>query len=326
MFATAKKLLLGGLLLSAAVSMGFYTAHAIEYGGLGIFPNASEVDEKNPLTKAWFIYTLDRGEIKKGKVNVLNTGNTAIDLRLYPVDAVTTADGAFAPEPEDKERAGVGDWVSLEISKLSLEAGEAKAIDFTIRVPNGAEVGDHMGAIIAQSTAPPEKINGSGLRIATRVGVRLYVTVPGDIVKKLVFDAFTQEVQDDTVIFFAAFSNKGNVRVRLKGDIEIRNSSGEVVDIAGIPEREVFPQKTITIPIEWHPENLDGKKLKARAVVNYDSDLSLEKELIFSAPYLKKPFTLASVVSTGLSAGVGIGVVLSVLIFAVLKIIRRRKK
>ncbi|MCP6718941.1 MAG: hypothetical protein KJI71_01735, partial [Patescibacteria group bacterium] len=46
---------------------GLYGPHsvgAIEYGGLGVYPNISEFDEKNPLTRSWFIYELGQGEIK----------------------------------------------------------------------------------------------------------------------------------------------------------------------------------------------------------------------------------------------------------------------
>lgn len=299
--------------------------YAIEYGGLGISPNASEASKENPLTKAWFIYTLNQGEIRNGKVDIANTSDKAIEARLYSVDAVTTADGAFAPEPEDKEKKGVGVWTSLDVSELSLGPREKKTVDFTINIPNDAEVGDHMGAIIVQSKEVPEEMRGSGMRIATRVGARMYITIPGEMVEKLTFDKFASEKRDNGFDFSSTFSNKGNVRMRLKGIIEITDSSGQAIGVADIPEREVFPKKNITIPVEWHPgENVAGGEFKAKAIVEYGIGRQLVRESTFSIPLSKKPFALASVSSLGVGIGAGIGFVSSVVFAGLFYITRKR--
>ena len=55
----SKKTIFVSLLLFGLISLfSLPYAQAIEYGGLGIYPNESEVDEKNLFTKSWFIYTL----------------------------------------------------------------------------------------------------------------------------------------------------------------------------------------------------------------------------------------------------------------------------
>ncbi|HEC66541.1 MAG TPA: DUF916 domain-containing protein [bacterium] len=314
------------LVFSLFTLAGFFNLHpakAIEYGGLGIYPNASEVDEKNPLTKSWFIYILEPGEVKKGKVVIVNTSNELVELEVYPVDAVTTKDGAFAPEPKDKKKIGVGAWTTLAESEISLASKETKTIDFVIEVPEDAEVGDQMGAIIMQnkelSSGPAE----SGLRIATRVGVRMYITIPGDIIKELEFKEFTQKTEDRIVIFSSTFVNKGNVRIRLKGSIEITDVPGEVVDTLNIPEREVFPNKTITIPVEWNPEALLGGEFKAQALVIYGSNRSLAQELTFSIPFLKQFAAISSFASIG--TGVAIGFIVSAIVMTGLYLALKKK-
>ena len=268
------------LLLAFTILFSFPVVQAIEYEGLGILPNESEVDEKNPLSKAWFIYNLEPGEVKRGKVDIANLSDTSLKAKVYPVDAVTTKDGAFAPEPEDREKVGVGTWIILAESEVSLKPKETKTIDFTLKVPQNAEVGDHMGAIIVQSKEPPKAAEGTGLRIATRVGARLYITVPGDIVKKLEFEKFTREVKDGKTTFSLTFVNKGNVRIGPKGEIKITDIFGKETDSIKITEREVFPEKTITIPIEWD-KNLFWGKFTVRAKAVYNEDQTLTKELTF---------------------------------------------
>jgi len=276
----------GFILLSLFCLVGFLSPsvlYAIEYGGLGIYPNATEVDASNALTKAWFIYTLGPGEIKKGKVDVINTSVESVVAKVYPVDAVTTTDGAFAPEPEDREKTGVGSWVTLAASEVFLQPRETKTIDFTVSVPDIVDVGDHMGAIIVQNKKPSDDPAGSGLSITTRVGVRMYITVPGEIVRRLAFNAFIEEVEDGRVTLFPSLSNEGNVRVQAKGEIEIIDRAGETVAILPIPEREVFPREKITIPILWDAAVSPGSFI-ARALVEYDGGQTLIRELGFVIP------------------------------------------
>lgn len=266
---------------------------AIEYGGLGIYPNATEVDVSNNLTKAWFIYVLEPGEIWKGKVDVINTSIEGLTAKVYPVDAVTTTDGAFAPESEDKEKVGVGAWITLVESEPSsavadglevfLKPGEAKTIDFTITVPDIVDVGDHMGAIIVQNKNPSEDAGGSGLRITTRVGARMYITVPGEIVRRLEFNTFTEKFEDGKVTLFPSLSNDGNVRVQVKGKIEIMDGKGTTVATLPIPEREVFPHEKITIPVLFDMAMSPGL-FTARAFVEYNGGKTLIRELGFVIP------------------------------------------
>ncbi len=246
---------------------------------MGIYPNESEWDEKNSLTKSWFIYTLEPGEIKEAKVNVVNLSDQPVEVKIYPVDAVTTKDGAFAPKSEDAERVDVGAWTTISVSELSLEPNETKAIDFTLKVPENAEVGDHMGAIIVQGKEVPEAEKGTAMRVATRVGARIYLTVPGEMIKELELKEFSYKIEENQVVFYLTLTNKGNVRILPKGEIEIKDKGGKAVDKIKITEREVFPEDTIELPTKW--EKTMAGKFTALAEVSYDAEKTLTKELSF---------------------------------------------
>ncbi len=293
--------------------VGAFGAHAINYGGIGIYPNKSEVDSKNSLSKAWFIYTLDPGEIKYGKVDIVNNSDESVEIEIYPVDAVTTSDGAFAPEPKDRKKIDVGSWVVLNETELFLDPREKRVVDFVMNVPENVEVGDHMGAIIAQRKKISKSSIGSGMNISTRVGARMYITIPGKMVKKLGFDDFSVETHEKErlITSVSSFSNKGNVRIRLKGKIEVVDSFGKVVNALDIPEREVFPGKSISIPVEWKPSNATGGEFTMRASVFYDSGKSLSREASFSIEAIEEKTRIFSnlslVASVGVGAGIGVG-------------------
>lgn len=279
--------LLFSLIVALGVLFSLNFVQAISYGGLGIYPNESEWDEKNPLTKSWFIYTLEPGETKEAKVNVVNHSDQPVEVKIYPVDAVTTKDGAFAPQSEDREKIDVGAWVTMSVSELSLEPNETKAVDWTIKVPENAEVGDHMGAIIIQGKEAPEVEEGTAMRVVTRVGVRIYLTMPGEIIKKLELEEFSWKMEEGQVVFYLTLSNKGNVRILPRGKIEIKDESGEMIDKVKITEREVFPKDTIVLPTRW--EKTMAGKFTALATVSYGVGKNLTKELSFEIAGAQNP-------------------------------------
>lgn len=264
--------------------LGFFAlasfCYAISYGGLGIYPNESEWDENNSLTKAWFIYTLKPGEVKEAKVDIINQSDQSVEVKIYPVDAVTTKDGAFAPQSEDREKIDVGAWITMSASELSLKPNKTKAVDFTIKVPENAEVGDHMGAIIVQGKEIPEAEKGTAMQVVTRVGARIYLTVPGEMIKELELGDFSYKIEEGQVVFYLTLTNKGNVRISPKGEIEIKDKSGNVVDKIKITEREVFPKDTIVLPTKW--EKTMVGKFTALATVSYGTEKNLTKELSFA--------------------------------------------
>ncbi|MCG2821435.1 MAG: hypothetical protein L6371_06105, partial [Candidatus Atribacteria bacterium] len=162
-------------------SPGF--VQALEYEGLGVRPH-QEGDE----TRDWLIYTLWPGESIEDRVNISNSSDEPIEVKIYPVDADILEDGAFAPRAEDAERVDVGAWITLAASELTLPPhDEAYVLDFTLIIPENAEAGKYTGAIVAQKKGykESESEEGTTMLVVTRVGARVYLTVRGTKVEFL---------------------------------------------------------------------------------------------------------------------------------------------
>jgi hypothetical protein len=252
---------------------------AISSGGLGIYPNQSEWNPQNDSTKSWFIYNTNPGEIKKSKVDIKNESDQSLVLKIYPVDAVTTKDGSFAPISEDSGKKDVGSWVNLPVSELSLGPNETKTVNFTISIPKDADIGDHMGAIIVQNKNDSGEKEGTSMRVINRLGARIYLTVPGEKNEKLEIGNFNNNIENKKVIFQLTLINNGNVRILPKGKIEINDSLGRLVDSIELTQREIFPKNTIVLPIKWD-KTLNGNFI-ALATVEY-SNQKITKELVFA--------------------------------------------
>ncbi len=273
---------------------------ALEAGALGIRP--ANPDPTQPFGKSWFIYTAEIGKEIQDKVDVINLADVPVRAKVWAADAVTTPDGAYTIK-EKEETRDIGTWIIffekvIEEGKekivdlgsevtIDLEGNEIKTLDFKIVVPENAEVGDHMGAIMTQSIGTLAELEkgeaeiAPGVKVVTRIGARVYLTVAGETVKILEFPKFSWEMKNKKFYFLLSLKNKGNVRIEPRGEITIKNILGAKIDELTIPTRIVFPKGEIVIPVEWEKIPFWAKYggFTAEAKVIYGPGLELTKVL-----------------------------------------------
>lgn len=249
------------LFLSFFAFAAFFLANrslAINTGTVGILPGNPDPEVK--YSNSWFVYKLDAGLSKNDSLRVINNKPETVVVKLYAVDATTTSDGSFALLMEDAPREDVGSWVKLAANEVEIPANSEKSVPFTITVPKDADVGDHMGGIIMQEVEGAGKaMSGTGVKIVTRVGVRIYETVPGEVKKDFEitrFDWRTEKKRTSNFLkdlldinkrtaFVIGLKNKGNVKITPKVTVEVRNIFGK--KIADLRDKEIgliFPRKS----------------------------------------------------------------------------------
>jgi len=230
---------------------------AVNTETVGILP--AHPDPNVKFSDAWFLYKIDLGQSKEDAVRVINNKKETVVIKLYAVDATTTSDGAFALLPEDASRTDIGAWVKLAANEFELPPNTEKSVPFTVTIPKDADIGDHAGGIVMQEIEGAEqgKISGTGVKIVTRVGVRIYETVPGEVKKNFEITRFewrtdpkkTRNLWRDLLdlnrktTFLIGLKNKGNVRISPKAKVEVFNMFGQKT--ADVPEGEIgmiFPR------------------------------------------------------------------------------------
>ncbi|NLC31298.1 MAG: LysM peptidoglycan-binding domain-containing protein [Candidatus Moranbacteria bacterium] len=95
---------------------------------------------------------------------------------------------------EEEEVTRLEEWCQgKDLVEVEMESGEKKDLLFVITIPRDADVGEHTGGIFIQKKVVEEnsQADGSKVMLTTRVGVRIYETVPGEIIKKLDFSNFS---------------------------------------------------------------------------------------------------------------------------------------
>lgn len=140
----------------------------------------------------------------------------------------------------DEQFADLYKWCqgTTEVDR-QFQPKESINIPFVFAVPENADVGEHTGGILIQKKAADDQPGqqGSTVKLTTRVGVRIYETVPGEIVRKLSLDNF-QLVKNFSEFSFTDWfgpkkpreyliqsniSNSGNVSVEHDNNILVKD-------------------------------------------------------------------------------------------------------
>jgi len=277
---------------------------AVNTETVGILP--AHPDPNVMFSNAWFIYKLDLGQSKEDAVRVINNKKETVVIKLYAVDATTTSDGAFALLPEDAPRQDIGAWVKLAANEFELPPNTEKLVPFTVTIPKDADVGDHAGGIVMQEVEGAERgkaLSGTGVKIVTRVGVRMYETVPGEVKKDFEITRFEWRTEpkitksfikdfldiNRKTMFIIGLKNKGNVKISPKAKVEVFNMFGQKT--ADVPEGEIgviFPRgENKESFLVWDKAPFLGR-YKAKLAVNFLEEgvgTGTKEVIIWAFPY-----------------------------------------
>lgn len=209
---------IGLTILTSAVFAS--SVFAIEYGGFGGRPAYPRAD--NSRTESIFIHTLKPGDIQEEGVLTVNNSAERKTMLVYAVDSTPSTGGAFACEQLAEVKDDVGAWITLAKSEVALDPGTNELVPFTITVPKNAGVGEHNGCIIIQEKlAKPDSKSGVGLSF--RTGLRVAVTIPGTLERKLEIVGFiVTSRDDDSFLLQPKVKNLGNVSIDADAQVATR--------------------------------------------------------------------------------------------------------
>jgi hypothetical protein len=225
-------------------------AGALATNTLGITP-VGEADN--------FHLELLPGEEMERRAVVTNRTDTAHHVRVYPVDATVTAQGGFALGERDATRSGVGAWLHLPVSELTLPPHSTAPLPFRLTVPADAAPGDHAGGIVIETDpkGQPQDLGDNfavQMNLVERIGVRVYLTVAGQAVRTLGVGKLTWERSDEGIRFEVPVTNTGNVRLDPRGELTFQGFRLPSAALRMSRVETLLPGSTVTLTGLWpHP-------------------------------------------------------------------------
>ena len=239
------------------------------------------------VTPMEFHLNIASGESTTGSFWVRNGGSETIALKIYMGDFWIEPDGREAfLEPGTVERS-CAKWIEVAPEELELKPDESKSIRFNLTIPPG-KTGTFWAMIfIEQTNKPTIKTEQKGqqqfnILSFQRVGVRIYQETPDSKKGEGRITQVTVEKnqKDDSTRVDLKVENKGDVLLRCKGSVEIKDEKGETVDTITMDEFNCYPNSARIVPAFSKVKLLPGQ-YTALTVIDYGVEYLVAGEALF---------------------------------------------
>ena len=207
---------------------------------------------------------------------------------------------------EDTSPFSAYSFITLDTASFHLDPGDSQQVTATISIPQDVSAGGRYALIDIRS----QPIGEGSVGVVTAVAVPIALTIKGS---ELIHEGKITEVStsDATsgqpVDIFTTFQNTGNHYFKIKGEVTVSNSQGEILDTIGVSlsPQSVLPTMSRQLKATFIPEGelpLGVYSVKSRVMLE-DGTLLDEAEGSFEvkAPYVP-PSPPASVTLTPASA------------------------
>jgi hypothetical protein len=219
------------------------TVGAVQSVTLGAYPTGA-LASPTP----WFRFSLAPGQSTTDSITVDNRSNTPQDVLLYGVDAAPNGDGGFGMMPQSARPIDVGNWIRLSTPRVHLNAQTQQTVPFRLTIPTHPSVGPHYGGIIVQPAPPSAAVLGDvGIHVVSRLGVRLYLTVPGHSRPKLELTSFRKLPNYPKLTLATSLHNSGNTLLAPSGELRLSSPLQPTIRVRFNAGRSLAPSQQIQV-------------------------------------------------------------------------------
>jgi P pilus assembly chaperone PapD len=187
------------------------------------------------------------GEDVGSLVRVRNEGGRALSMRVYARDFDQDSLGSHSLTTPGTSPNGCGDRISLVPAAFELPAGEDQLVSIRLQ-PASGEPATCWSIIFIESPPPADQ---TGIRVAARIGVKLFGLAEGGTRDARIEDAVVEEIGSERVIRLK-LANHGSWPLLARGSVEIVDLEGVRAGEARIERTTVLPSRTrmIDVPLD----------------------------------------------------------------------------
>jgi hypothetical protein len=218
--------LLAGIMIPASGALAA-SPQSTDAGSIGIRivdapPDSSRDD---PLALSYIVNRLAPGKTIQRRIEVSNSTRSSAAVAVYPASAgLRQGEFVFGPNHNKNELAG---WTSVSRDVLSLQSGTKAFETVTIRVPKDASAGERYAVIWAEVSTS----GSGGVKLANRVGIRMYLSVGagGAPPSNFVIGPLTaKRSSSGQSLVVARIRNSGKRTIAISGSLTLSNGPGGV--------------------------------------------------------------------------------------------------
>jgi len=197
-------------------------------------------------------------------VTLTNDGDKAFRTQGQVADMKLDAEGGVLVMSAGSGPWSLSPWVGLDGRQMELRPGEQRTLRCRIRVPRGQRGGRY--GVVLFSVQREAELGGSGMRLETRTGTVLLVTVARtDRKSGEVEEILVKPGEGGEVLLEAMLRNTGNVHFRASAEVLIRAADNRVIDRAKLSggTGTVLPDGVRLFRGRWRPRRAQPGEYRA---------------------------------------------------------------
>lgn len=219
--------LLAGIIIPGSSALAALSQPTTDPGSIGIRivdvpPDAARND---PLALSYIVNRLAPGKTIQRRIEVSNSTRSTAAVAIYAAAAgLRHGEFAFGANHTKNELAG---WTSVSRDVMRLQSGTKAFETVTIRVPKDASSGERYAVIWAEVSTS----GSGGVKLANRVGIRMYLSVgaggapPSDFV---IGSLTAKRSASGQPLVVARVHNSGKRTIAISGNLTLSNGPGGV--------------------------------------------------------------------------------------------------
>jgi hypothetical protein len=203
----------------------------------------------------YFILQSRPGATIRRAVRVVNTGERAGTVRLYPVDATTgQTTGAVYRDRHDPRR-DVGGWMTPAATRLRLAPRQSATVALTITVPRQVRDGQHLGGVVAENAelaqGPTRRRGRGSFRVDVRslTIVAVQVNLPGGHRERLAVTGVRPGTIAGHQALLVGLRNHGNRLLKGHGRLTVDSADGAPIRRARFRVDTFVPHTNVAYPV-----------------------------------------------------------------------------
>ncbi len=232
---------------------------------------------------------IPQGESRSGIIEVENPSEESFVVKAYLQDWVYTSlqNGTKEFFPPGTTPFSCSDWISVSLSEFVIPAYGSQKINYTVKVPPGAE-GGHYAVLFFESLLQETKVKRfTDLGVIVRIGALFYIEPETTIkrwaeVKNLMLE---NKQKDKTLGVKLDFSNTGNVDITCRGTFALMDKLGMVAARGEFNDVYSLPRDKAKLTAVWKEPLPKGKY---DLILTFDIGKSLEEAGLGRGPVITK--------------------------------------
>jgi len=219
----------------------------------------------------------DPGEVITEDITITNVSDEDKTFYIFTRNIKGVESNGVPVFADDAEKTGyeITEWLSFDSEEVEVPAGGEYNLTVNITVPENATPGSHFGGIFVSQEPPRLREIGAGVgyEVASIISIR----ISGEVIDNSRIRSFSTDkliYGSKDVTFLMKVENQGNILIRPRGPLTIRNMFGDTAGTLVINDSRagVFPGTVRDFSVTWNDDSLGFGQYEAVAALVYDGD------------------------------------------------------